>query len=212
MIASGSSGFVDRFSINKKRANRTRAIPMKVNVEVPVQPSDSALVIPKTRETKPSVAVIAPGMSYFVSPVARLSLTYAKPRNTARIAMGTLTHNVQCHDVYSVKIPPSTRPIAAPAPESAPYTPNAFARSFESVKVTEIKLRAAGARSAAKTPWSPRAANSIPAFTESPPSAEAAANPIRPTINIRLRPWKSAIRPPRRRRPPNAKVYAVTTH
>ena len=189
MIARGSSGCVDRFSIKKKRAKRTRAIPMKVNVEVPVQPSDSALVIPKTRETKPSVAVIAPGMSYLVSPVARLSFTYANPRNTARIAMGTLTSKVQCHEVYSVRIPPSTKPIAAPAPESAPYTPKAFARSFESVNVTEIKLSAAGASSAAKTPCKPRAAKSISALTDIPPSAEAAAKPLSPTINIRLRPW-----------------------
>ena len=98
------------------------------------------------------------------------------------------------------------RPIAAPPPAIPPYTPKALARSVGSVKVTVIRESAAGAMRAANPPCSARAPNSMAAFWATPPSAEAAAKPIRPTMNIRLRPMKSAIRPPRSRRPPKARV------
>ena len=55
--------------------------------------------------------------------------------------------------------PPSINPIAAPPPEIAPITPNAFARSVGTVKVTLIIASAAGAKSAPNTPCSARAAN-----------------------------------------------------
>ena len=45
-----------------------------------------------------------------------------------------------------------------------------------------------------------------------PPTAEAAAKPIRPIWNIRLRPTRSARRPPNSNRLPKANAYAVTTH
>ena len=48
--------------------------------------------------------------------------------------------------------------------------------------------------------------------TARPPRADAPAKPSRPTTNIRFRPEKSAIRPPRSKRPPKAIVYAVMTH
>jgi hypothetical protein len=80
--------------------------------------------------------------------------------NTAVIAaMGTLTHITHSQPRLSVRMPPRMRPMAAPAPESAPNTPNAFARSFGSVKATVTSDSAAGASSAAKMPCSPRAAN-----------------------------------------------------
>ena len=44
----------------------------------------------------------------------------------------------------------------------APMTPKAFARSFGTVKVTEIIASAAGASSAPKTPCSAREAKSNP--------------------------------------------------
>ena len=45
-----------------------------------------------------------------------------------------------------------------------------------------------------------------------PPSAEAAAKPIRPMISIRRRPTRSDSRPPSSSSPPKASEYAVTTH
>ena len=87
-----------------------------------------------------------------------------------------------------MRTPPSSSPMAAPPPEIAPNTPKARARSFGSWNVTVINDSAAGASRAANAPCSARAANSRPAVGAIPPSAEASANPIRPTMNMRLRP------------------------
>ncbi|CAM5482842.1 hypothetical protein SCALM49S_06432 [Streptomyces californicus] len=69
-----------------------------------------------------------------------------------------------------------------------------------------------GARTAAQAPCRARAANSVPGPSAAPPSAEAAANPTRPIMKVLLRPTRSAIRPPRRSRPPKDREYAVITH
>ena len=87
-----------------------------------------------------------------------------------------------------MRTPPTIRPIAAPPPEIAPNTPNALARSLGATNVTVMSDSAAGASSAANAPCRPRAANSKPAVGARPPSAEAPANPIRPMMNVRLRP------------------------
>ena len=99
-------------------------------------------------------------MSYRVSPCALLSCTRGMAQPATSSATGTLTPRHQRHDAYSVRMPPTIRPIAAPPPASAPKTPNALARSFGSVKVTVTIDSAAGAINAAKAPCSPRAANS----------------------------------------------------
>ncbi len=49
-------------------------------------------------------------------------------------------------------------------------------------------------------------------FTEAPPMAEATANPIKPVMNMTLRPIRSASRPQNSSRLPNDSAYAVTTH
>ena len=55
---------------------------------------------------------------------------------------------------------------------------------------------AAGARTAANPPWTARAAISVPMFVAAPPTADAIANPSSPTMNMVLRPYLSASRPP----------------
>ena len=70
----------------------------------------------------------------------------------AMIAIGALTPRHQRHEKNSVRVPPTIRPIAAPPPEIAPKTPNAFARSDGTLNVSEMIASAAGARSAPKTP------------------------------------------------------------
>src|SRR5579875_1648543 len=45
-----------------------------------------------------------------------------------------------------------------------------------------------------------------------PPKAEAAAKPAMPIMNVRLRPNRSARRPPSNSRPPKAREYPVTIH
>jgi hypothetical protein len=56
------------------------------------------------------------------------------------------------------------------------------------VNVTVTMDKEAGAMSAAKAPWSARAANSSSWFGARPPIAEAPANPISPMMKVRFRP------------------------
>lgn len=121
-------------------------------------------------------------------------------------AMGTLTYRHQRQSRYSVSRPPASSPIAAPAPTIAPNTPKALPRSLGSVNVVVSSDSAAGASSAANTPWRARAPNSIPEFTAAPPSADAAAKPNRPIMKVSLRPARSATRPPSSSSPPKASV------
>ena len=123
-----------------------------------------------------------------MSPGALLSLRTAIAPAAMRIATGTFTPRHQRQEAYSVRTPPTSRPIAAPPPESAPKTPKALARSRGSVKVTVMIDSAAGAIIAAKAPCNPRAAKSRPCVVAIPPRADAIANPVSPTRKILRRP------------------------
>ncbi|MDX6327810.1 MAG: hypothetical protein QOI83_193 [Streptomycetaceae bacterium] len=93
----------------------------------------------------------------------------------------------------------------APAlPDTAPKIPNALFSSLRSVKITVISDNAVGARIAANPPWTARAVINVPMFGAAPPTAEAIANPSSPTMNMALRPYASASRPPSGSKLPNA--------
>ena len=100
--------------------------------------------------------------------------------------------------------PPSSRPIAPPAPAMAPNTPNALPRSRDAANVVVSRDSAAGAMNAPNAPWAARQATSMPKLIAAPPAAEAAANPTSPVRNVTLRPIRSASRPPSSSRLPNA--------
>ena len=87
-----------------------------------------------------------------LSPCAFDSFTNLIAKIATKIAIGVLTPKHQRHEKNSVSAPPKMRPIAAPPPEIAPITPNAFARSLGIMKVTEMIERAAGASNAPNTP------------------------------------------------------------
>jgi hypothetical protein len=78
----------------------------------------------------------------------------------------------------------------------------AFARSTPSAKVVVMIDSAAGATSAAPSPWSPRQTMSISELVESPFSKEAIVKTTTPTRKMRLRPTRSPARPPSSRKPP----------
>jgi hypothetical protein len=90
--------------------------------------------------------------------------------------------------------------------------PNALPRSLGSGNVVVSSDSAAGASTAPKTPWQARATTSMTKSTEAPPTAEAAAKPTSPVMNMIFRPTRSASRPPNSSRLPNDSAYAVTTH
>ena len=65
---------------------------------------------------------------------------------------------------------------------------------------------------AAPNPCAARAAISSPRVTANPAASEATATANSPAMNTRRRPRRSAARPPSSRNPPNAMMYAFTTH
>jgi hypothetical protein len=80
--------------------------------------------------------------------------------------------------------------------------PSALLRSAPSAKVVIRIESAVGAMIAADTPWTTRAAISTPPDHASPHASEASRNSAVPAMNIRLRPRRSAERPPSKSRPP----------
>ena len=119
---------------------------------------------------------------------ARLSVRTRRASHAATNATGVLANRVQRHDAYWVRKPPRSSPRAPPPAEIAPYTPKARVRSRGRVNVTVSSDSAAGAISAANIPCAPRDTNSHPASVARPAVAEAAPNPSRPMMNVRLRP------------------------
>jgi hypothetical protein len=85
-------------------------------------------------------------------------------------------------------------------------------RSVPSAKVVVMIESAAGETIAPPRPWTPRATISQPSDWARPPASDAREKRIRPRMNIRRRPIRSARRPPRSRKPPKVRVYALTTH
>src|SRR3954454_17533494 len=127
------------------------------------------------------------------------------------IPLGTLTNSTHSQPAYSVRRPPNSTPAAPPEPATAPHTPNARLRSAPSAKVVVTIESAAGERMAAPRPWTARAATSQPGLWARPPASEASEKRMRPATNTRRRPSRSAMRPPSSRKPPNTRVYALTT-
>lgn len=121
--------------------------------------------------------------------------------NTAK-NMFTNRHQRQLR--YSVRTPPSSRPMAPPAPAIAPKMPKALPRSLGSMKVVVSTDSADGASNAPNMPCNARAVTRVSKFPAEPPSAETTANPVMPMMNVRLRPTRSARRPPTSRRLPKA--------
>ena len=69
---------------------------------------------------------------------------------------------------YSVRMPPSRTPMAAPEPAIAPRMPSALFRSAPSRKVTSVIEKTDGERIAPAAPWRRRIAISIPEETREP--------------------------------------------
>src|ERR671927_706020 len=163
--------------------------------------------------TKKFAKVTAPAASKRRWPSsARLSGTIGHVSANTSAPTGTLTKKIHSQPRYLVRIPPKRTPAAAPEPPSAPQIPSALFRSAPSVNVVVTIESAAGEMIAAPRPWTAREAISTPALLASPHVSDAAVKRISPTTKIRRRPSRSAIRPPRRRKPPNVIAYAVITH
>jgi hypothetical protein len=139
--------------------------------------------------------VTRPVQSTRVAPGSRDSRTFASVTNTATMPIGTLTKKIHSQPIPEVMMPPTSGPTATAAPVTAPNTPNAIPRS-RPWKAWAIKASDVAYMSAPPVPWSPRARLSIRALEESPHTAEAPVNTIRPITNSRRRPNRSASAPP----------------
>ena len=94
----------------------------------------------------------------------------------------------------------------------APHRPSALLRSAPSVNMFITIDSAAGSTTAALRPWTPRMTIRKVPLVASAQASEAAVNNASPAMNTRLRPSRSAARPPSSRNPPKVSAYAVTTH
>ncbi len=159
-----------------------------------------------------ALTTTVPGMSILGRSVSAGLASNSSAPASATPAKMTFTYITQRHDAHSVSMPPSRSPTAAPAPDNALKMPKAFGLSAGSVKVTLSSESAAGASSAANSPWATRAATSISKLPAAPPTTDAAAKPIRPVMKVVRRPNRSPSRPPSSSRLPNAKAYPVMTH
>jgi len=79
-------------------------------------------------------------------------------------------------------------------------------RSEPSSNVVVMIASVAGEMIAAPTPCTARAATSTPIELASPHTSDAPENTTSPTMNMRLRPSRSAARPPSSSNPPNVIV------
>ena len=111
----------------------------------------------------------------------------------AAMPTGTLTKKIHSHDSTSTRMPPSSRPTAAPPAAIALHTPSAFVRSGPSANVVVMIDSAAGETSAAPRPCSARAAISIPDEVREPAQQRRdVENSTTPARKIRLRPMQVA--------------------
>jgi hypothetical protein len=113
---------------------------------------------------------------------------------------------------YLVRAPPASTPTVAPLAPMAPHSPSALLRSAPSGNMFITIDSAAGSSRAEPRPWAPRMMIRNVPLGASAQASEAAVNSASPAMNVRLRPSRSAARPPSSRNPPKVRAYAVTTH
>src|SRR5665213_397737 len=123
----------------------------------------------------PSVEVIAPTRSKRPGCFSD-SLMYWRAMSAMKMPIGTFTKSTQRHDAHDVNMPPASRPMAAPDPDTAANTPNALLRSAPSSKLVVISDSAVGDAIAPPTPCNARAASSHDDEVASPPRKDAKVN------------------------------------
>ena len=200
----GSSGAGERSSITRNPTTRAAEAARSPIVSVVAQPCWLACVSAYTSSIRPPVIDAAPAVSKWRwSRSARLSFSSSGLITSTTTPTGTLMKKIQDQLSALVSAPPSRTPAAPPLPEAAPQIPRATLRSRPSLNVVVRIESAAGASSAAPSPCRPRKAIREPDDQARPLSREKTVNTAMPAMKMRLRPSRSAIRPPSSRTPPN---------
>ena len=121
--------------------------------------------------------------------------TARRAATTANTASGTLTRSTARQLNTPVRTPPIVGPSAPATAAIPPMVPNARPRSSaENAALTIATVL--GSISAPPTPWATRQAKRIGKLGASPPSAEAPAKSMQPSMKILRRPSMSPSRPP----------------
>ncbi len=159
-------------------------------------PAASVCTIPYATAPSPPVTSTAPGTSRLPLSPARSSLSTNAAAARTSTPTGTLTSSTQRQDSVSVSTPPTKPPAAPPPAPTAVQVPMARARAGPSGTEVVSRVRVEGARTAAPTPWTARAASSCQGSRARPPARLAAVNRPSPKRKTRLRPKRSPARPP----------------
>src|SRR5215469_4842642 len=112
-----------------------------------------------------------------------------------------------CQPAYRVSAPPASRPTVAPVAPMPPQALSALLRSAPSLNMFSTMDSAAGSTTAAPRPWMPRMMIWKVSPVASAQASEAAVKTASPAVNRRLRPSRSAARPPNSRNPPKVSAY-----
>ena len=118
------------------------------------------------------------------------------------IPTGTFTKKIQLQSIFSVRIPPTSGPIASAIADVPAQIPIAIPRC-RGGNVAVMMPSVAGFMIAAPTPCTTRAPIRKLALGASPQASEAPVKIARPTMKRRRRPKRSASLPPVSRKAPN---------
>ena len=125
---------------------------------------------------------------------------------TPTMTTGTLTRKTEPHQKPACsRAPPVIGPIATAMPVAPAQIPMALPRSAGSKTLVMID-RVAGRTAAPPMPISARIAMSISGDVEYAEASEAAPNRARPSMRMRLRPYRSPSTPQVNSRPANTSV------
>ncbi|SFI94901.1 hypothetical protein SAMN05216525_11652 [Bradyrhizobium sp. Gha] len=177
--------------------------PPKSNIErIEISPSTGALVKKHNSNVTLAAAAIAPRIS---NDRRRMLLPSVGRANNALIAVaaaiGTFMRKTDCQPNEATRTPPAKAPIVAPDEEIRLHTPRARLRSTPSAKMVFIKATVEGNNIDPPTPWTMRAAITISIDFAAAPITDPIPNTIREKTKVRLRPSRSAARPPSIKQP-----------
>ena len=140
-----------------------------------------------------------------------LSVTTRYVTNTAKAVTGRLMKNTHRQLNSSVRKPPSSGPTALPSPATPRISPPARP-AFSSGSSAYVIPRIAGHISAPPMPMRPRHTINGTTLGMRPAASEKTAKKPAPIMKMRLRPNRSARRPPVTISTPNTSAYPLITH
>lgn len=104
-----------------------------------------------------------------------------------------LIQNIQRQETNSASTPPVIKPVAVPSEPTVAQTPSAVCRDRPWGKQSSSSASAAGAMTAAASPWPARPITRIRSDGAIAARAEVMANTAAPVAKTRRRPKRSAI-------------------